>query len=680
MDRRAIRHEARCIVDCLMESSHSENTFDNAHQFVPPVINPTNPIVPFSNHIPNQIVNDVTTNSNIAYCEIANTITSSSNHILPQLSNSNENVNYESSSESDNEINVHDILTLRERLAEWSTKYLISNIAMNELLYILHIEHSDLPKDVRTLKNTPQGIRTIPIGEGDYIHYGIKDCLTDFLSRNPYEKNEIILNFNVDGLPVAKSSRNQVWPILCNIVSTEEVMLIGVYGGNFKPHDSNLFLCTFVNEMRDILNEGIHFRNKFYSIKIGAFICDAPARAFVLKIKGHTAFFSCTKCIQKGNFIDNRITYRMENCPLRTGTSFRERLHPQHHHQLEPLALESLNIDCVQQFPLDYMHVVCLGIMKTLINLWLKIKKKNYSLTKTKIDTLNKKLLQLKSKMPIEFCRTPRDLNEVDRWKATEFRQFLLYTGPYILYNVLDQSRYCHFLKLSLAMRILLHKENCKFNNSCAQDLINSFIISFPELYSEKYLTYNFHCLIHLAAESIQYGSLENISAFKYENFLQQVKKYVKKGNYTVTQIYNRLVEKSVNCTNSKSESNVDNHVTFGKHISMSNSDNCYCSIRTKNFTLSLGITDSFYTVNGEIYKIKKISENGNTPVIFGCVLNNLQSFFENPIQSDKFHIFHSDSITTAENLQQHSIHQITKVAMLCNSTNSSYFFIPLLH
>jgi len=32
--------------------------------------------------------------------------------------------------------------------------------------------------------------------------------------------------------------------------------------------------------------------------------------------------------------------------------------------------------------------------------------------------------------MPVEFAQEPRALIHWQRWKATEFRQFLLYTGP----------------------------------------------------------------------------------------------------------------------------------------------------------------------------------------------------------------------------------------------------------
>ncbi|KAF0711158.1 Uncharacterized protein FWK35_00024933 [Aphis craccivora] len=44
------------------------------------------------------------------------------------------------------------------------------------------------------------------------------------------------------------------------------------------------------------------------------------------------------------------------------------------------------------------------------------------------------------SRLPVEFTRQPRELKYLLRWKATEFRSFLLYLGPIALKGNLDQA------------------------------------------------------------------------------------------------------------------------------------------------------------------------------------------------------------------------------------------------
>lgn len=54
-------------------------------------------------------------------------------------------------------------------------------------------------------------------------------------------------------------------------------------------------------------------------------------------------------------------------------------------------------------------------------------------------------MTSLNGKMPREFARQPMSLDYLDKWKATEFRQFLLYTGPVVLKSVVSADTYHHF-------------------------------------------------------------------------------------------------------------------------------------------------------------------------------------------------------------------------------------------
>lgn len=78
----------------------------------------------------------------------------------------------------------------------------------------------------------------------------------------------------------------------------------------------------------------------------------------------------------------------------------------------------------ISQIPLDYMHLVCLGVMKRMLQLWVK-GNKNIRLPRKDISSVSRNLIAIKSCIPSEFARKPRTLCDIDRWKATSI--FILY-------------------------------------------------------------------------------------------------------------------------------------------------------------------------------------------------------------------------------------------------------------
>lgn len=169
------------------------------------------------------------------------------------------------------------------------------------------------------------------------------------------------------------------------------------------------------------------------------------------------------------------------------------------HHTGESI-LRRLKIGMVFDIAIDYMHLVCLGVMKRLLQIWLK-GPKDIRLQQHKIDSLCTELLAIKSLVPSEFARLPRTLHVIDRWKATECRQLLLYTGPVVLKPILSKRNYIHFLALSIAIRTLCDSNLCLVLNDYANSLLKWFIIQYKELYGIRYISYNVHNLIHLANE-----------------------------------------------------------------------------------------------------------------------------------------------------------------------------------
>jgi len=232
-----------------------------------------------------------------------------------------------------------------------------------------------------------------------------------------------------------------------------------------------------------------------------------------------------------------------ENASLRTNNNFRNRENEDYHVSVSPF--EDLPVDMINDFPLDYMHLVCLGVMKKLLHLWLK-EHQISRLRAMNIDELSKDLIMLNKYIPIEFARYPRGINEVDRWKATEFRMFLLYFGPIHLEKYLNKDYVKHFCALHTAVRILCDPKDCLRNNTYANSLLTYFVKTFKMMYGKTNVVYNVHNLIHLSQDVRKYGSFDVFSAFPFENYLKILKRMLRKCEKPLSQLNNRMYEYSI--------------------------------------------------------------------------------------------------------------------------------------
>ncbi|EEC16396.1 conserved hypothetical protein, partial [Ixodes scapularis] len=181
----------------------------------------------------------------------------------------------------------------------------------------------------------------------------------------------IALSFNVDGLPISKSSKMQLWPIQCIVVwhGNKAAPFVGGFAGPSKPASANDFLTPLVGELRKLMSHGMNFKGQTIAVSVKSFVCDAPARSFVYNMKVYMGYSGCPKCVAEGAYSNNRVVYPSGISTLRTDNSFRRQTDPDYHHGVSVLKL--LPIDCVRSAPLDYMHLLCLGVTKKLLSLWL---------------------------------------------------------------------------------------------------------------------------------------------------------------------------------------------------------------------------------------------------------------------------------------------------------------------
>ncbi|CAN7989636.1 unnamed protein product [Ixodes pacificus] len=436
---------------------------------------------------------------------------------------------------------------LRRFLAQWAGEHKITQRALSSLAKELkeHPCYSGIPGDSRTLLATPRRANITSVPPGSYCHFGIADSLTALLSHVVDMSSvpaRLGIMFYVDGLPLTKNTHSQFWPILGKTldVTGSGVFLVGCYHGHSKPTSVDEYLSVFIDDLDNLLTNGLPFSGQLFTVYIRGFVCDAPAKAFLLGIKSHSGFFGCGKCTQEGVFVDGTVVFLETDAPLRTDEAFAQKAQGEHHVKDTPL--KSLPLGLVSKFPLDFMHLVCIGVTKKLLLLWMK-GSKSYRLPSVRVNEVSQRLLDLKQFCCTEFARLPRPLKDQGFWKATELRCFLLYLGPVVLKGVLDQERYEHFLVLHVAIRILANPSMCTTYNNYAKELLCFFVHSFKSLYGRGKVSYNVHGLVHLADDVVNYGALDNFSAFPAESFMFQLKRLVRSSTRPLEQLHKRISE-----------------------------------------------------------------------------------------------------------------------------------------
>lgn len=176
-------------------------------------------------------------------------------------------------------------------------------------------------------------------------------------------------------------------------------------------------------------------------------------------MKGQSGYYGCDKCIQKGVHYENRMTFPQTDASLRVDDALCDELSDDSH-QCGETPLSLLSVGLVTQFPLDYMHQVCFGVTRKLLHLWLKGRRPT-RFSPSMVKELSRVLLTFTPHVTCEFNRKQRSMEDVERWKATKFRQFLLYTGPVSLKCLVPTQVYNNFMPLSVGITILLNVSLC---------------------------------------------------------------------------------------------------------------------------------------------------------------------------------------------------------------------------
>jgi hypothetical protein len=381
-------------------------------------------------------------------------------------------------------------------------------------------------------------------------------------------KESLTLMLNTDGISQSFTSEKTIWPIILIIneltnkrrFSLENVIIAGLSVGNSKP-DFKTFLIPIIADITSLeLGVELKFKNeekvrkKFFLINS---VFDKPARAGILNMKMCNSYDGCLKCYQSSQPAEDNHHIRIykfnrEFNQVRTPESYLSDLNEIKELRRQDLSIEDyrgVKGDCilnkakhfnpVSSTCIDYMHSVLYGVGLNLLKYWFeKPCSNNYSFSNFKaIIDIRLKLIRPPSFVPAK----PKSIYSINKWKAHDILVFFLYYALPVFTSIMPVPYLNNLTKFVISLEILLERVVKKDELVYAQILIEDFVNELENLYDQHILQSGVHELLHLVDCTKNFGPLNLINCFQFEDINGHVSRSIKGKDLIGEEFYNNF-------------------------------------------------------------------------------------------------------------------------------------------
>ncbi|XP_051167820.1 uncharacterized protein LOC127289003 isoform X2 [Leptopilina boulardi] len=378
----------------------------------------------------------------------------------------------------------------------------------------------------------------------------------NFLS-NPHNYS---LTFWTDGLKITRSSRATTYPIVFQVnelsphARKKHLVLGGIWVANEHPI-MNQIIGPIRDELRLIYRLGIRWSPDGIREVISRFIvtiltADSVARPDVLRMKRFNGENGCQLCLAPGQRENDTWVYPALPFVERTDASIRTDglAALQQGHAVNGVK----GVSALTTFPefdmrdgvgVDVAHNAFLGAAKRLVVRYLTDAGERWYIgTPNEMAAINERLLRIKP--PTRISRQPRSILLYKMWKASEWRNWLLYYALPCLDGILAQPYFNHLAMLCQAVYILNSASITDANLNHADRLINDFVNDYQRHYGLVNMVYNVHLLLHLVRSVRMLGPLWAYSALPFESLNKKITDYITSPNGRADQIVTRFFMK----------------------------------------------------------------------------------------------------------------------------------------
>lgn len=286
------------------------------------------------------------------------------------------------------------------------------------------------------------------------------------------------LLITTDGISPYKHGTTQFWPIYGIVnelppslrFNKENMLFFGLWPTNTP--DFQVFFAPMQEELTRLYHFGHNFCiNKTYvnkRIVMGPCTLDMSARYKVYGMKAYNGYFGCSFCLNQGENKNRKMYY-----PIRTNDEMYCCIPRDDISTLEfcEKALEQseylghVDYSAFTNFPtygfvshqvLDWMHMICLGVFKSILRMMLESTNHNEEYYVSKKEWKQVDRIWTSNLFPSALQRHPRSLLEhFNHFKANEIRNFMFYGFEHCMKNILIGNRQKYFDSTMQLIRIV---------------------------------------------------------------------------------------------------------------------------------------------------------------------------------------------------------------------------------
>ncbi len=362
-------------------------------------------------------------------------------------------------------------------------------------------------------------------------YVSLQDLVEFHRKGHPMGTDDGTIDIAVDGVPETKSGGVSIDVLSVGFPGCRIVYPLAI----LRPSRSGMSLpesIIFEPLLRDLTK---------CSLSVRLVIADAPKRAKVLGIVGHSGKMPCQYCYAKASTEGKHKFFppaTNSNCRLRTNRGLRRAAKAQQRANArqkgrkrvqtavsgvkEVSVLSAIpSLDLIHQVPTERMHLADLGIVRKMARLTFEGRVKYKTPYKaSNMHGLNRLLVLIRT--PSECSRRSRPMH-LGYWKSEEWRNLYLFMFPCVLEVVRPELQEIWRLTVYILRALMLPDEFYKPIKDDMPELVRRWYFEFKEAFGKYACSYNVHTFFHVL-EVRKHGPLTESSAVKYESLYGYLK------------------------------------------------------------------------------------------------------------------------------------------------------------